>query len=170
MGEVISTADTKIRLSISRLAGEFGMARETVSKRLREAGVQPDGKKDGYPVYRLRAAAPALIDAAGTDADGEIDPDKLPPEKRRAWFQSERDRMELEAKAGKLIPALEHERDMARLVSIVVQVFETLPDVLERDEGLEPHQVERVQRALDQARERLYEQIVADEDDVRLSA
>lgn len=146
------------------------MSRETVAKRIREAGIQPDGKKDGYPVYRLRDAAPALIEAAPTDDAGEIDPDKLPPEKRRAWFQSERDRMELEAKAGKLIPALEHERDMARFVGIVVQVFETLPDILERDEDLSPHQVDRVQRTLDQARERLYEQLVADEDDVRLRA
>lgn len=172
MGEVISTAETKIRLSISRLAAEFGMARETVSKKLRSAGIQPDGKKDGYPVYRLREAAPALIDAAPTDEAGEVDPDKLPPEKRRAWFQSERERMELEAKAGKLMPALEHERDMARVVGVVVQTFETLPDILERDEGLAPHQVERVQQHLDRARERLYEQIVSEEldEDVRRSA
>ena len=172
MGEVISAADSKIRLSISRLATEFGMARETVAKRLRSAGIQADGKKDGYPVYRLRDAAPALIEAAPTDEAGEVDPDKLPPEKRRAWFQSERERMELEAKAGKLMPALEHERDMARVVGIVVQTFETLPDILERDEGLAPHQVERVQKVLDSTRERLYERITSEDldDDVRRSA
>ena len=164
MGEVISAGESKIRLSISRLATEFGMARETVAKRLRSAGVQADGKKDGYPVYRLRDAAPALIEAAPTDDAGDVDPDKLPPEKRRAWFQSERERMELEAKAGKLIPALEHERDMARLVGMVVQAFETLPDVLERDADLQPHQVERLQRVLDAVRERLYERIVSDEE------
>lgn len=146
------------------------MARETVAKRLRSAGIQADGKKDGYPVYRLRDAAPALIEAAPTDEAGDVDPDKLPPEKRRAWFQSERERMELEAKAGKLIPALEHERDMARLVGMVVQAFETLPDVLERDEGLQPHQVERVQQVLDGVRGKLYDRIVSDEDDVRRRA
>lgn len=170
MGEVISAGESKIRLSISRLATEFGMARETVAKRLRSAGVQADGKKDGYPVYRLRDAAPALIEAAPTDEAGDVDPDKLPPEKRRAWFQSERERMELEEKAGKLIPALEHERDMARLVGMVVQAFETLPDVLERDEGLQPHQVERVQQVLDGVRGKLYDRIVSDEDDVRRRA
>ena len=170
MGEVISAGESKIRLSISRLATEFGMARETVAKRLRSAGIQADGKKDGYPVYRLRDAAPALIEAAPTDEAGDVDPDKLPPEKRRAWFQSERERMELEAKAGKLIPALEHERDMARLVGMVVQAFETLPDVLERDEGLQPHQVERVQQVLDEVRGKLYDRIVSDEDDVRRRA
>ena len=170
MGEVISAGESKIRLSISRLATEFGMARETVAKRLRSAGIQADGKKDGYPVYRLRDAAPALIEAAPTDEAGDVDPDKLPPEKRRAWFQSERERMEVEAKAGKLIPALEHERDRARLVGMVVQAFETLPDVLERDEGLQPHQVERVQQVLDGVRAKLYDRIVSDEDDVRRRA
>lgn len=168
MGDVI-IAD-KITLSISRLANEFGMARETVAKRLRSAGVKPDGKRDGYPVYRLRDAAPALIEVAATDEQGEIDPDKLAPEKRRAWFQSERDRMELEAKAGKLIPALEHERDVARILGVVVQTFETLPDILERDEGLLPHQVDRVQKVLDRKREELYESLVSEETDVRLSA
>jgi hypothetical protein len=170
MGEVVSADDLKIRLSISRLATEFGMARETVSKRLKAAGIKPDGKRDGYPVYRLRDAAPALIDAAPTDEDGDIDPDKLPPEKRRAWFQSERERMELESKAGKLVPALEHERDIARVLNVVVQMFETLPDVLERDESLAPHQVQRLQEILDAKRQELYEQLAGDEEDVRLSA
>ena len=170
MGEVIGPDEQKIRLSISRLAGEFGMARETVSKRLRQAGIKPDGKRDGYAVYRLRDAAPALIDSAPTDEQGEVNPDRLSPEKRRAWYQSERERTELEAKAGRLIPAVAHEAEVVRILGIVVQTFETLPDILERDEGLEPHLVERVQVVLDQQREHLYANLVAEDDDVRLSA
>lgn len=172
MGEVIRPEEHKLRLSISRLAAEFGMARETVSKRLRLAGVQPDGKRDGYPVYRLRDVAPALVDAGAVGADGEVDPDRMPPAERRAWFQSERERMDMEVRARALIPAQEHERDVARILGKLCQFCDTLPDVLERDESLAPHQVDRVQKLVDALREDLYADLVEDEGegDVRRSA
>lgn len=163
VSEAAISIDAPMTASLRRLAAEFGLARDTVARRVRDAGLRPSGERKGYPVYRIRDVAPLLVDRAIYDQDGNVDPDKLSPEKRRAWFQSENERIDLEVRAGSLIPALEHERDMARLVGIVVQVFETLPDILERDEGLEPHQVDRVQQTLDKVRERLYEQVVADD-------
>jgi hypothetical protein len=50
-----------VELSISQLSTETGFTRETVSKRLNEAGVVPAGKRRGYPVYRLKMALPARI-------------------------------------------------------------------------------------------------------------
>ncbi len=156
--------DAPMTASLRRLAAEFGIARDTVARRLRDGDVRPCGDNRGHPVYRIRDVAPFLVDRSVYDPDGVIDPDRLPPEKRRAWFQSESERIDLEVRAGTLIPALEHERDMARLVGMVVQAFETLPDVLERDADLQPHQVERLQRVLDAVRERLYQRIVSDEE------
>ncbi len=156
--------------SMRRLAEEFGLSRDTVARRIRDAGIKPHGEDGGYPVYRLRDVASVLVDGAAVDPEGNTDPDRLPPEKRRAWFQSEHERMNLEAKAGKLVPALEHERDVARVLGAVVQTFETLPDILERDEALEPHQVQRLQEILDARRLELFEGLTAEDEDARLCA
>ena len=40
-------------VSLSQIAIEFDMARETVKRRLSEARVRPGGKRDGHAVYYL---------------------------------------------------------------------------------------------------------------------
>lgn len=157
--------------SIARLADEFGMDRRTAAKRLREAGVPPTGKRGANDVYRLADAAPALIDrvaGAAGGADGVVDPRDLPPMERRAYFQSENERLKAETTTGMLVPAAEVESDYAELVKKVVQFFDTLPDVLERKAGLTPDQVIKVQEQCDRVRQSMYEAII--EDAVRDSA
>lgn len=146
--------------SLRRLAEEFGLSRDTVARRVKDAGVRPAAHLRSHPVYRLRDVAPLLVDRAMYDAAGNVDPDRLPPDKRRAWFQSERERIDVEMRAGLLVPALEHERDVARVLGAVVQLLETLPDVLERDESLSPPQVHRLQQILDAKRQELYDRLV----------
>lgn len=160
MGAVIEASDRIVRLSIARLAEEFGMARETVSKRLAQANIAPDGKRNGYPVYRLRDACPAILQPSGVDENGEIDPRKLPPQDRNAWFASELRRLETELKAGQLVPAAEHESDLADMTKTLVQFLETLPDQLERDANLHPEQIEAMHGSIDRARVALYDRLV----------
>jgi hypothetical protein len=150
--------------SISRLADEFGLDRRTVAKRLRDAHVQPCGKRGGSDVYRLADAAPALVDRALADPEQQQkNPRDLPPMERRAFYQSENERLKVEVSTGALIPAPEVEADYAALVKVVAQFFDTLPDVLERDAGLTGEQVERVQEACDRVRQAIYEKVVSDD-------
>jgi len=160
MGEVLEAHDRIVRLSIARLAEEFGMARETVSKRLAQANVSADGKRNGYPVYRLRDACPAILQPVGLGEDGEIDPRKLPPQDRNAWFASELRRLETELKTGQLVPAAELESSLADNAKTLVQFLETLPDQLERDVNLSPEQIEGMHASIDRARQGLYDRLV----------
>lgn len=172
MGAVIETADGLVRLSIARLAAEFGMARETVSKRLAQANVQPDGKRAGYPVYRLRDACPALIDSAGY-AGGEegIDPSKMKPSDRRAWYQSENERLKFEQETGQLILAAEVHAEFSAAAKIVVRELETLPDRAERDLRCGAEVVEYLQTEVRNIRTEIAKHMAEDdEDDARLSA
>lgn len=156
--------------SIARLAEEFGLDRRTATKRLREAGVPPMGKRSGHDVYRLRDAAPALVDLVMPAGEGGVvDPRDLPPMERRAYFQSENERLKVETTVGKLVPAAEVEADMAHLVKQVTQTLETLPDVLERDCALSPEQVVQVQESCDELRQAMWEAVTGTdpEDDVR---
>lgn len=158
--------------SISRLATEFGIDRRTATRRLEKAGVQPSGKRSGHVVYNLRDAAPALVDMAAVQlgGDGGMDPRDLPPMERRAYYQSENERLKVETTTGQLVPAAEVEADMAKLVKILVTMLATLPDVLERDCALSAAQVVRVQEACDEVRQAMYEAVIVEDDDVCDSA
>ena len=162
--------ERNITLSIRRLADEFAMARETVSKRLAEYSVAPCGRRHGHPVYRLRDAAPAIVGVGITDEDGNRDPRMLPPEKRNAYYQSELRRLEFEMETGQLVPAAQHEAAVADLARDVVQFLTTLPDELERDAGLTPEQIEAMHASIDRSRQGLYETLTADKDEDAASA
>lgn len=128
MGDVSEIRDN--RLSVSQIAAEFGMARATVSKRIDALGIRPDGKRLGYPVYRLRD----IVRIAGdSDPADENDPMRMRPQDRRAWFQSENERLKFESEQGRLIPAAEVEAEMAEMAKVVTRALATLPDKLERD-------------------------------------
>ena len=166
MGEV---REFKAGWSISRLASELGMDRKTVAKRLRDGGVAPAGKREGYDVYRLVDVVPYLSRTViGGIGDGTVDPRDLPPTERRAYYQSENERMKAEVTAGCLVPAAEVESDYAELVKLIAQFFDTLPDVMERDCSLTPEQVMQVEKSCDRIRQAMYEKVV--EADVRDSA
>ncbi len=140
-----------IRLSLSALSREFGYHRETIKKRLAQAGVRPDGTRNGNPVFRLRDAAPAVLETFNTSGRVE-DPDLLQPTDRKAWYQSEKDRVALEKEQGGLVPREQVREQLAVVVKITARVLETLPDILERDCRLQPEMVDLVERRIDQAR------------------
>jgi hypothetical protein len=165
MSQILSLDDRFVRLSIARLAESFGMSRTTVAARLAMYGVQPDGRRNGYPVYRLKDAAGALVGSTGADAEGNLDPRFLPPQQRNAWYQSEARRLDVEMTTGQLVPAAEHEADLADMTKEFVQFLETLPDVMERDCGLAPEQVCAMSESVDRTRESFYQRIVASRDE-----
>jgi len=158
--------------SIARLADEFGIDRRTATKRIRDAGVAPLAKRGGHDTYRVADVAGALLGYTPGGAGGEeVDPHDLPPTERLAFYRSENERLAVETKLGTLVPAVEVESDYADLVKMVVQFFDTLPDVLERDCGLAPEQVIKVQESCDRVRMEMFKRVTGEEDgDVRDSA
>lgn len=169
--DVSPLTDRQLTLSVRRLSEEFGMARETVTKRLANANVRPAGSRQGHPVYRIKDAAQALIDTALTGSDGEIDPAKLNPQDRNAWYQAEGRRVDLEAKTRQLIPTSEVHEQFSLLVKTVNGVLDTLPDTLERDKRISPSQVEYVIAVKDQLKRDLVRMVTEEEpaEDVRIS-
>ena len=78
----------------------------------------------------------------------------LPPD-RKAWFQSERERLKFQQETGELIPASAVTREFSSMAKAVVQVLETLPDILERDCAMTPAAVVRVQKVIDDLRDQI---------------
>jgi len=159
----VTNLQSALTFSVRRLADEFSLARETISRRLAEANVVPAGNRNGHPVYRLNVAAAAILRPSALGDDGQTDPRKLPPQERNAWFASELRRLETELKTGQLVPAAELESSLADNAKTLVQFLETLPDQLERDANLLPEQIEAMHASIDRARQGLYDRLLENE-------
>ncbi|MDT8895469.1 DUF1441 family protein [Halomonas sp. I1] len=154
--------------NISRLADAFGLDRGTVRRRLKEAGVVPAGTRNGVNVYALKDAGPALF--GDTMSAGGIGPDEMPPSDRKAWYQSENERIKLEKDLRLLVPVEEAHREMSLLAKAVASGLDSLADMLERDAGLPPEAIELVEHTTDALREQMYQAIVVDDDDEEVSS
>lgn len=154
--------------SISKISEAFSLDRATVRKRLAEAGVEPAGESRGNSLYALRDVGPALFstNSAPADIDAIQNPALMPPKERKDWYQSENERVKLEESTRQLIPESEVVAVFSSMTKAVVQVLETVPDLLERDCALSPQAVSHVQNVIDDLRftlaERTYHACASD--------
>ena len=141
--------------SIASLARHLRMSRDTVAARLKMCQVKSCGLRGGYPIYPLREAAEALLERGAFDENGKPDPDSLPPLQRRAWYQSENERLRFEEDSGNLILATEVQCEMAMIAKIVVRELETLPDRVERDLRCAPETIEYLHKQVRSVRSQI---------------
>lgn len=140
-----------LEATLSEWATHLGTTRDTLRKRLVEAGATASGKRGGHPVYTLSVVLRAVLSGAGAD-----------PFRRRAERQSELLEMKLAVERGELIPRDEVRETFAEAFKPIRQTLETLPDILERDAALTPQQVAACEKAIDKLREELHQQVTGE--------
>jgi len=179
VGEVKDIAGVYDAMPIAHLARAFRVARETVAKKLREAGVRPSGKRGGYDVYRLMDAAPAILDVgAGPDGENRIpDPSKMSPTDQRAWWQAKNEHLKFLQAEGQLVPKGEVHAQFAMIAKINQRNWLTLADVTERDTRCDPKVIEylrkRARLSLDETAEAIASvdgEVEAEDDGTGISA
>ena len=138
-----------LTLNISQLAALSGVHRQTAAARLQNLPVA-GGHESNLKLYRVVDIVSAFLALPPPVAEGEMD-----AHERKAWYQSERERLKFEQETAQLIPASDVRREFAIWAKAVVQVLETLPDILERDCGLHPAAVSRVQSIIDDLRDQI---------------
>ncbi|NIZ23069.1 DUF1441 family protein, partial [Escherichia coli] len=79
---------------------------------------------------------------------------------RKAWYQSERERLKFEQETAQLIPADDVRKEMAIWGEIVSEELAKLPNILARDAGLKPMAVNRVQSIIDDLRNQIISRMV----------
>ena len=137
--------------SINKLSEALGITRDSVRQRI--ARIEPIKEKNGYPVYHLRDVVRLIEDPINED------PENLPPVKRKAWYEGEARRVDIEKKKGELIPVEDITKVWAETLKKIMLTLDTLVDVVERDIGLNPYQIASIQGIIDQQRETLYKQL-----------
>jgi hypothetical protein len=130
-------------VSIRALAKLTGLDRDYILRRIE--GVQPGGYRGGHAVYRLTDVIPPLVRPAATPEGDDVDPGNLNPADRRAWYDSELKRRQLQTRDRELIPAEEVQSVVSRAFSAIAQSLLSLPDNLERTTGMTGQDAERVE-------------------------
>lgn len=159
MADVSNIAEAN-HWNITRIADALGFHRDTVRKRLREAGVAPAGKKGNSALYRLADAAQALYAEPAMALPEELTPDKMMPKDRKEWFQSENERLKFQERTRELIPEGEYREELAANLKQVVAFFDSLPDRMERRRLFTPEQLMALEAESDALRQFLYQQLI----------
>lgn len=84
----------------------------------------------------------------GQRGDADVDPDSLPPSDRKAWYEGETRKRDLQIKDRELIPASEVETVIATTFAALAQGMRSIPDNLERRHGIDASVAEAVEVAL----------------------
>ncbi len=109
-----------LTLNISQLAALSGVHRQTAAARLQNLPVA-GGHESNLKLYRVVDIVSAFLALPPPVAEGEMD-----AHERKAWYQSERERLKFEQETAQLIPASDVRREFAIWAKAVVQVLETL--------------------------------------------
>ncbi|EEC8925942.1 DUF1441 family protein, partial [Escherichia coli] len=87
-----------LHLNISQLAALSGAHRQTVAARVKN--ISPaGGHESNLKLYRLTDILAELM-----KAPLPVDNEEMDPHARKAWYQSERDRLKFEQETGQLVP------------------------------------------------------------------
>jgi Protein of unknown function (DUF1441) len=136
--------------SVSQISHATRRTRETVAKRLRDAGTKQSGTRAGNPVYDWRDALDAVY---AVDETAQRPADLLALAKtKETEVNTALKELQLRAEMGELMQRAEVVAKLADVAKGTVQILETLGDKLERDYGLDPRQVERIHAEVAEAR------------------
>ena len=92
------------RLNINQLATLTDLHRQTISSKLSNVEPTP-GSNAKLKLYSVLDILKELL--SRTTSEELVDVDKMLPPDRKAWFQSERERLKFQQETGELIPASE---------------------------------------------------------------
>lgn len=97
----------------------------------------------------------------GQKGSSDVDPDTLPPSERKAWYEGESRKRELQIKDRELIPAAEVEQVIATAFAAISQDIRAIPDNLERRYGLDSATAEKVELGLFDAMDAMADRLSA---------
>ncbi len=151
-----------VLVSINQAAHVFARDRATITKRIANFGIAPKTKRGGHPVYSARELNEKLNQF---EDDGTRNPDKMTPPDRLSHYKAEAEKNKVNLERGALSRREDVEAEWARVVKIVALELDTIVDQVERDIGAAPLVLTRIEQQIDKVRERIFQKVIADEED-----
>lgn len=153
--------------SLGHLALMFEMDKRTVSKKLTAGGVEPCGERAGFPIYKVKDAAPYLVPPKGDfeEAIKNMHHEDIPPLLHKNYWQGKRERQRFEEENGLLVNVHQTAETVATVFKAARMSILLMPDAIEREFALTDEQREAMKRLVDgtleEVRKRLVETISA---------
>lgn len=149
--------------SKSQLAALFGLHRQTVASRLGK--VAPCAKdKRGHGLYTIPKASLYLVDAADIRIPGEdgeeIDPERLPPDMAKDYWDAQLKRQKFLREEGELWETQAVVEAMAGVIKPIANFMRSFPDWAEHTLGLTPKQVKLVADEAQRQQEEMHKAVV----------
>jgi len=145
------TAQEKIdptQANLSRLAIYFQLGRDTIRKKLELACIIPTTTIGQAKYYSIADAATAVFGA--TDIySAASDPDELKPSDQKDYWMAKQRELEYKQSIGTFLHQDDVRASFRALAESLSEKIQSFPDVLERDEGLEPRDVDRMIKLCD---------------------
>ena len=141
--------------SVNRLALICDSSREHVRKIIERSSIRPSGERSGHAVYLIREVVMAVCGCRVATPGDHADPQTLPAAQRKAWYDSECQRLRLAKEAGALLAVEDVQLAFAQIYSDVSHELSMIPDILERDMQVPGEYTERFIELVQHTRERI---------------
>lgn len=159
--DTITTIDAFTH-TITSAAREFGVSQRKLKRRVEEAGIEPAGYYRGHVVFRIADLAMALYAKDVPAAPPEFD--AYTPAERRAWFESEKLRLEIEAELAHLVPAEEAAREFDRMARVALKGLDEIEQAAVEHNELSEIARAGIRRTFRPIREQLEAHLLPDDD------
>lgn len=135
--------------NISQLAAMFKRGRSTIREQVSKAGIKPVKTVKKTNFFDISEVAVLLFGNESTGGTTAEDIDRMKPADRKYFYDAENKKLDLMIRARELVPTSEVRKTFKELQSSMKEKIQSYPDVLERDEGISPSEVERMIRLCD---------------------
>lgn len=147
-------------VGVDVLARLFSLTSRRIQQ-LAKDGIIPKGGRGRYPFAASIRGYIQFLQTANEGKDhGVVNPDRLNQFQRRAYYASEKLKLDLQVQSGELVERGQVERDYGRTFTILSQFLDILPDIIER-EGVSIAVIDRLSHKLDSVRKELAEQLAS---------
>lgn len=151
-----------VLVSINQAAHVFERDRATLTKRIAALGIEPAGKRRGFPVYSARDLNRAL----SVDDAGQRNPERMTPFERSAHYKGESEKLRVDQERRQLLRREDVESEWASVLRAIALELDTVVDEIERDVGASQPVLEKIEAKIDVIRERMYQRVERGDDPV----
>jgi len=147
--------------SLSQLALLFDLDNREIARKLH--GVSPCGERQGYPIYRVKDAAPFLVPPETRDIEKAIkrmSPKDLPPALTKEYWSAQQARLKFEEDNGDLWRTGDVIEAMSETFKTLRMSILLLRDQVERQTDLTDRQRDIIQTSIDELLNRLADSLL----------
>jgi len=131
--------------NISQLAAMFGMGRSTIRSNIERSCISPSGSHKGNNLFKIADVAQVIYGAAQfLEGEEGINPNKLTPSEHKDYWTAQHKEVDYKVLIREYLSKDEVRRDYKELQDSLKEKVQSFPDVLERDQGVAPIEVERM--------------------------